>query len=130
MNSHLEEGLLILLVRLDLDSLVELDDGLEHGGRLLLSLRLGGFFGGHLGATRTRREVRDAVSARRASLYAPLQLCSLAVSRQADSLCSCAEAVSSCGQEAFPSRRGPLGFSQLTRLALLLPWLAESASGV
>lgn len=65
MNSHLEEGLLILLVRLDLDGLVELDDGLKDGGRLLLSLRLGGFFGRHLW-TRTRRSWDAGVSSARA----------------------------------------------------------------
>jgi len=48
-DAHLEEGLLVLLVRLDLDSLVELDDGLKVGRRLLDLGGGGGLLSGHDG---------------------------------------------------------------------------------
>jgi hypothetical protein len=47
-NAHLEEHLLILLVSLDLDSLVQFDDGLKVSSRLLDLLGGGGgLFGRH-----------------------------------------------------------------------------------
>lgn len=54
-NAHLEENLLILLMSLDLDSLIQLDDGLKVSGRLLDLLGGGGgLFGRHWVGGRAR----------------------------------------------------------------------------